>query len=136
MRVQDTMTGRAAPRTSVPQPMKPLLVGAVARAIGVGVQTLHFYEREGLIPPPARSASGYRIFGPGELQRLRTLRELLSGFGCSLSDMAFAKRLEREPALEEAVEKWIRAEPRRPEGVPSAGWLAWEQQKHQRLLAA
>ena len=38
---------------------------------------LRYLERVGLIEP-ARTASGYRIFGPGELQRLRTLRELLA----------------------------------------------------------
>jgi len=75
MRVQDTMTGQAEPSTSVPQPMKPLRVGEVARVFGVGVQTLHFYEREGLIPPPARSASGYRLYDAREIDRIRFIRK-------------------------------------------------------------
>ncbi|MEO6444739.1 MAG: heavy metal-responsive transcriptional regulator [Gemmatimonadaceae bacterium] len=55
--------------------MKPLLVGEAARAVGVGVQTLHFYEREGLIPPPARSASGYRMYDAREIDRIRFIRK-------------------------------------------------------------
>jgi MerR family copper efflux transcriptional regulator len=55
--------------------MKPLLVGEVARAVGVGVQTLHFYEREGLIPPPARSVSGYRLYNAREIDRIRFIRK-------------------------------------------------------------
>lgn len=43
-----------------------MLVGEAANALGVGVQTLHYYERERLIPAPERSASGYRLY-PREL---------------------------------------------------------------------
>ena len=39
-----------------------LLAGDVAKLLGVGVQTLHFYEREGLIPQVPRSPAGYRIY--------------------------------------------------------------------------
>lgn len=37
--------------------------GEVARAAGVNVQTLRFYEREGILPPPRRAPSGYRQYG-------------------------------------------------------------------------
>ena len=40
---------------------------------------LRYVERVGLVEP-ARSAAGYRLYGPAELQRLRTLRELLDEY--------------------------------------------------------
>ena len=96
---------------------------------------LRYIERAGLVEPQ-RSASGYRLYGPGELQRLRTLRELLGEHDVSLNDVGFALRLRRERDLRSAVEAWFEAEARRPEGVASAAdWLRWEQDKHQRLLA-
>jgi DNA-binding transcriptional MerR regulator len=94
---------------------------------------LRYLERVGLIEP-ARTASGYRIFGPGELQRLRTLRELLARFDCGLSDVAFAKRMSEERGLEEAIQSWLEEQPERPEEVDPGDWLRWEQQKHERLL--
>jgi MerR family copper efflux transcriptional regulator len=71
-----------------------------------------------------------------ELQRLRTLRELLEEHEIGLSDVAFASRLRREPGLREATETWLEARAERPEDVPAEDWLHWEQEKHQRLLAA
>jgi DNA-binding transcriptional MerR regulator len=52
-----------------------MLAGDVAKALGVGVQTLHYYEREGLIPPPARSKSGYRLFTPDLVERVAFIRK-------------------------------------------------------------
>lgn len=61
---------------SVPTtPSKPLRVGEVARAAGVGVQTLHYYEREGIIPPPARTAAGYRQYDDATIERIRFVRK-------------------------------------------------------------
>jgi DNA-binding transcriptional MerR regulator len=95
---------------------------------------LRYLERVGLIEP-ARTASGYRIFGPGELQRLRTLRELLARFDCGLSDVAFAKRMREEQGLEGAIRSWLEEEPAKPSEIDANEWLAWEQQKHEQLLA-
>jgi DNA-binding transcriptional MerR regulator len=95
---------------------------------------LRYLERVGLIEP-ARTASGYRIFGPGELQRLRTLRQLLARFDCALSDIAFAKRMREEENLEEAIQSWLEEEPEKPAEIEPADWLRWEQEKHERLLA-
>ena len=53
---------------------------------------LRYVERVGLVEPK-RSAAGYRLYGPAELQRLRTLRELLDEHDIGLSDLAFALRL-------------------------------------------
>jgi MerR family transcriptional regulator, copper efflux regulator len=95
---------------------------------------LRYLERVGLIEP-ARTASGYRIFGPGELQRLRTLRELLARFDCGLSDVAFAMRMRDESSLSDALEHWFEEEPEPPAEIDPGDWLRWEQEKHERLLA-
>jgi DNA-binding transcriptional MerR regulator len=96
---------------------------------------LRYLERVGLVEP-ARTPAGYRVFGPAELQRLRTLRELLDRYDCGLSEVAFAKRMREEPELRDAIDHWFVAPVERPEGVStSAEWLSWEQQKHSRLLA-
>jgi MerR family copper efflux transcriptional regulator len=44
-----------------------LPIGAVARDAGVGIDTIRYYEREGLLPPPRRRASGYRDYDPAPL---------------------------------------------------------------------
>ena len=115
--------------------MEGLTIHEAAATTGWSPRMLRYIESAGLVEP-ARTASGYRLFGPGELQRLRTLRELLARFDCALSDVAFAKRMSAEPALRSALERWFESEPERPEGLPSAEWLRWEQEKHQRLLEA
>lgn len=96
---------------------------------------LRYVEHTGLVTP-ARSPSGYRLYGPAELQRLRTLKELLASFEIGLSDVAFAGRIEADAELREAVAAWLQATPQRPAHVEAADWLGFEQDKHQRLLAA
>jgi MerR family copper efflux transcriptional regulator len=114
--------------------MAGLTINEAAETTGWSARMLRYIEREGLIEP-ARSSSGYRLYGPEELQRLRTLRELLAEHEISLGDVGFAARLRRESGLRGAVETWLAAEPRRPEGVTANDWLRFEQQKHERLLA-
>ena len=115
--------------------MDALTIHEAAGTTGWSPRMLRYVERVGLVEP-ARSASGYRLYGPPELQRLRTLRELLEVHGIGLSDMAFAHRLRQEPELRRAVDAWLEAEPQRPADVPADGWLRFEQEKHSRLLAA
>jgi|SRR5918994_4014798 DNA-binding transcriptional MerR regulator len=113
--------------------MEGLTINQAAETTGWSPRMLRYIEGAGLIEP-ARTASGYRLYGAAELQRLRTLRELLGEFGCALSDVAFAERLRSDPELSAAVERWFEERPARPEGIPSGDWLSWEQEKHQRLL--
>lgn len=49
-------------------------IGRIARASGVGIETIRFYEREGLLQPPERSASGYRLYAPEAVERLRFIQ--------------------------------------------------------------
>src|SRR3954451_22415560 len=96
---------------------------------------LRYLESVGLIEPP-RTGAGYRIYGAGELQRLRTLRELLDRHGLGPSDVASARRMRHEPDLADAVACWLTEKPSKPADVHASDWLDYEQQKHQRLLAA
>jgi DNA-binding transcriptional MerR regulator len=115
--------------------MDALTIHEAAETTGWSPRMLRYVERVGLVEPE-RSASGYRLYGPAELQRLRTLRELLDEHEIGLSDLAFALRLRNQPELREATDTWLDAEPQRPADVPASDWLRFEQEKHQRLLAA
>src|SRR6266478_6429922 len=55
-----------------------LKVGAVAMAAGVGVQTLHYYERIGLLPKPERSAANYRLYSPEAIRRVQFIKKAQS----------------------------------------------------------
>jgi MerR family transcriptional regulator, copper efflux regulator len=112
-----------------------LTIHEAAETTGWSARMLRYIERAGLVEPQ-RSASGYRLYGAAELQRLRTLRELLAGHDVSLGEVGFALRLRRERELRDAVEAWFEAEPERPEHVTADDWLRWEQNKHEKLLAA
>jgi len=115
--------------------MDGLTINEAARTTGWSPRMLRYVERAGLVAP-RRSASGYRLYGPAELQRLRTLKELLGRFDLGLADVAFAARLKTSPELRESVQEWLETQPRRPEHVSTEDWLRFEQEKHQRLLAA
>ncbi|HEV7936781.1 MAG TPA: MerR family transcriptional regulator [Solirubrobacteraceae bacterium] len=112
-----------------------LTINEAAETTGWSARMLRYIESIGLVEP-ARSGSGYRLYGPAELQRLSTLRELLEMWELDLGEVGFALRLRRDPALLEAIDLWLAAEPARPEHVSAADWLHFEQEKHQRLLAA
>ena len=52
-----------------------MLIGELARAAGVNVQTVRYYERLGLVLPDGRSASGYRRYGPRSLVKLQRIKQ-------------------------------------------------------------
>jgi MerR family copper efflux transcriptional regulator len=114
--------------------MEGLTINEAARTTGWSARMLRYVEQTGLVSP-ARSASGYRLYGPAQLQRLRTLKELLARFDVGLSDVAFAARMAENLDLRDAVQSWLEAEARRPEEVGPEDWLRFEQEKHEKLLA-
>jgi MerR family copper efflux transcriptional regulator len=120
---------------TLPPEVDALTIHEAAETTGWSPRMLRYVERVGLVEPD-RSASGYRLYGPAELQRLRTLRELLAEHEIGLSELAFASRLRHDPALRQAIEGWLDAKAERPHDVPAADWLRFEQVKHQKLLAA
>ncbi len=52
-----------------------LLIGELANAADVGVETIRFYEREGLLPEPPRSDAGYRLYDTEAVRRVRFVRK-------------------------------------------------------------
>lgn len=115
--------------------MDALTIHEAASTTGWSARMLRYVEEAGLIEP-RRSAAGYRLYGPEELQRLRTLRELLDSSDVSITEVGFALRLRRDVGLSAALGGWFESEPARPADVPEADWLSWEQGKHQKLLVA
>lgn len=59
-----------------------LKIGELAKKIGLQVETIRYYEQEGLLPPPARSEANYRLYGPAHAERLQFIRH------CRALDMA------------------------------------------------
>lgn len=114
--------------------MDALTIAEAAQTTGWTARMLRYIESIGLVDA-ARSDSGYRLYGPEQLQRLRTLRELLTEHGIDLAEVGFARRMQNEPKLRAAVEGWLTDEARRPDDVAPGEWLRFEQEKHQRLLA-
>jgi MerR family copper efflux transcriptional regulator len=112
-----------------------LTIHEAAQTTGWSPRMLRYIERVGLLDAP-RSDGGYRLYGAAELQRLRTLRELLEDFDIGLGEMGFARRLRSDTELKASVDAWFQAEAQRPEDVPASDWLRFEQDKHERLLAA
>jgi MerR family transcriptional regulator, copper efflux regulator len=78
-----------------------LRVGAVAKAAGVGMQTLHYYERLGLLPKPSRSDANYRLYSPEAIRRVRFIKKA-QALGITLEETRQILDLKdhgREPCL-------------------------------------
>lgn len=65
-------------------PIQPLSIGQVARLLGVSIDILRSWDRNGLIDVPRDPANGYRRYGASEISRLRVIR-MLSRSGYSIS---------------------------------------------------
>jgi Hg(II)-responsive transcriptional regulator len=55
--------------------MKPLTIGALAGRAGVGVETVRFYERKGLVRRPPRPGTGFRVYPEDAVARIRFIRQ-------------------------------------------------------------
>jgi MerR family copper efflux transcriptional regulator len=75
-------------------------IGELARRAGVSTETIRYYEKQGLLPPPERLASGYRVYGSAMLERLRVIR-VCQQIGFTLDDIAHL--LEPHRAVAEAA---------------------------------
>jgi len=63
-----------------------LKIGDVAKQAGVSVHTLRYYEKEGLLDGPLRSSGGFRLYGPGTVERLRFIQKA-KAFGLTLEEI-------------------------------------------------
>ena len=54
--------------------MATMTIGKLAKRAGVGVETIRFYERRGLIPEPPRRSSGYRQYDDATVLRVQFIR--------------------------------------------------------------
>ena len=74
--------------------MVGLKIGQVAKGAGVGVETIRFYERRGLIDDPPRTGSGYREYSEEAVSRIRFIRRA-SELGFSLNEIQELLELQR-----------------------------------------
>ncbi|QIL20627.1 heavy metal-responsive transcriptional regulator [Thermomonas sp. HDW16] len=80
-------------------------IGQLAQHTGVAIDTVRYYERQGLLPPPQRRASGYRQYGEQDISRLRFIRRA-KDLGFSLQEIQDLLRLS---ASEDADRAEVRA---------------------------
>ncbi len=76
--------------------MRALKIGQVARQAGVGVETVRFYEREGLLDQPTRLDSGYRQYDEEAVARLRFIRRA-KDLGFTLKEIKELFELSQDP---------------------------------------
>jgi len=75
--------------------MSNFSIGKLAESAGVAIDTVRYYERNGLLNPAGRLASGYRRYGEAELKRLRFIRRAKT-LGFSLEDIRALLELSAE----------------------------------------
>lgn len=67
--------------------LESLSIGQVAKRSGVGIETIRFYERKGVIPKPSRTDAGYRKYDLGIVRRLHFIRRAQE-LGFSLKEIS------------------------------------------------
>lgn len=72
-------------------------IGEVARQGGVTVETLRYYEREGLLAASGRASNGYRHYTPDAIRRLRFIKQAQAA-GFTLGDIGELLSLQNDPA--------------------------------------
>lgn len=77
--------------------MTELTIGALARRMQCQTETIRFYEREGLLPAPARSGGNYRLYGQPHLERLAFIRRCRS-LDMTLDEIRVLLQLRDKPA--------------------------------------
>lgn len=82
----------------------PLTIGQVAKAADVNIETLRYYEREGLLPEPPRTAAGYRQYTTDAVRRVRFMKRAQAlGFTLAEISRLLELRAEGGTACEEVV---------------------------------
>jgi MerR family copper efflux transcriptional regulator len=88
--------------------METLSIGQVARRAGVGVETVRFYEREGLLQEPARRASGYRQYPEEVVKHIRFIKRAQQ-LGFSLKEIGelLTLRVDGHSSCEQVKERAV-----------------------------
>ena len=76
--------------------MKGLTIGKIAKSAGVGIETVRFYEKQGLLDPPPRTESNYRIYPEEAIAKLRFIKRA-KALGFSLSEIKGLLSLRHDP---------------------------------------
>lgn len=76
-------------------PSRDMAIGRLSKATGTKVETIRYYERVGLLLPPARSKSGYRLYRVDHLKRLNFVRRARA-LGFSIDEIRTLLRLADE----------------------------------------
>ena len=82
--------------------MKPLTIGALARRAGVGVETIRFYERKGLVRRPPRPDRSFRVYPEETVARIRFIRQA-QALGFTLREIAGMLALRVTPGTDSAA---------------------------------
>ena len=69
---------------------RDVTIGPLSKSTDTNIETIRYYERAGLLPVPARTSGGYRLYGTTHLKRLTTLAELANVAVFMASDQASA----------------------------------------------
>lgn len=77
--------------------MNTQTIGQVAKNSGTPIETIRFYEREGLLPPAPRTASGYRLYDDAAAKRLRFISRA-KALGFTLAEIREILTLQDNPA--------------------------------------
>jgi MerR family mercuric resistance operon transcriptional regulator len=80
-----------------------MTIGALAKAAGVGVETVRYYQRRGLLEEPRRPARGVRRYAAADAARLRFIRRAQE-IGFTLEEVKTLLRLEQAPSCRGARE--------------------------------
>jgi MerR family copper efflux transcriptional regulator len=85
--------------------MERLTIGELARRGGVNLETIRYYERRGLLPAPARLASGYRAYALDSVRRVRFIKSAQElGFSLKEIDELLALRVDPSSTCAEVRE--------------------------------
>jgi MerR family mercuric resistance operon transcriptional regulator len=87
--------------------MADLTIGKVARRAGVRIDTVRFYEREGLLPHPRRSpSSNYRVFSDDDVRRIRFVQQAKAlGFTLREAGELLALRVDARTSCARVIER-------------------------------
>jgi len=76
--------------------MNGLTIGKLAKAAGIGIETVRFYERQGLVAPPPRTESNYRVYPGEEVARLKFIKRA-KALGFTLKEIKDLLALSHDP---------------------------------------